>query len=124
MISRSARERLAQLRPPLLAEVGPPLRLHLGHDGHRQCHGLRAPLRDPHEAGTPVARIRDPLDEALPLELVDEEAGGLLGDTGALGELGGPAALGRDPLEDARLRGRDLVAAAASAANTRSSIAR
>ncbi len=66
--------------------MGPPLRLHLGHDGHRQCHGLRAPLRDPHEAGAPVARIRDPLDEALPLELVDEEAGGLLGDTGALGE--------------------------------------
>ncbi len=44
------------------------------------------------EAGAGIARVGDPFDVAVLLELVDEVAGRGLGDLGGLGELGQPRA--------------------------------
>ena len=98
---------LVHVRPtevvgPLLGDLG----LDLPGDGLR----LTAPGRDPHQSGPGVRRVRHPLDVPTTLELVDQEARGLLGHLRALGQLGEPRAVGPDPGEQAALRERHLEA--------------
>jgi hypothetical protein len=85
-----------------------PLVLDLGDHGGRHGTGRPAPLRDAHEPGPRVGRIRCPLDVTGPLQLVHQEPGRLLGDLRLLGQLA-EACTGRpDALEDPGLCGRDV----------------
>ena len=76
------------------------------------CAGWRVRDVAAHVAMTPlvpgVGRVGDASDVARALQLVDEEPRGLLGDLGLLGEVGEPAAVHGDALEDPRLRRGDV----------------
>jgi uncharacterized protein (TIGR03083 family) len=89
--------------------VGGPFLLHPGDRRRRDLGHGEAASGEPDEPCPPVSGIRDALDVAVPLELVHQEAGGLLGDPGLLGELGEPAALRCEPSGQARLCRRDVV---------------
>jgi hypothetical protein len=72
--------------------------------------GLLAPLGDPDQPGPGVGGIGHPLDVAGLLELVDEEARGLLGHLRGLRQVGEPAAVLVDPCGDPALGDRCLEA--------------
>jgi hypothetical protein len=95
----------------LRTEVSGPLRLHFRHGGLGDRDGGGGAGTDPDQPGPGVRRVRRALDVAGPLELVDEEACGLLGDLRLLGQFGQPGAIGTDPLEDPALREGDITEA-------------
>src|SRR5690349_4617672 len=96
---------MAELGGGLLAQVRGPFGLDLGLGLPGDLDRGPAALGDLHQPGAGVAGIGDPADVAGPLELVDQEARGLLGDQGALGQVGEPSAVRVDPGEHAPLRG-------------------
>ncbi len=102
---------LPELCHPPPTEVGRPLALHLGDDRVGHLLGGQRPRRQAHQPGPPVGRVRHPRDIPGLLELVDQEARGLLGDLRLLGQLGQPGAGGPDALQDAGLGGREVVEA-------------
>jgi hypothetical protein len=70
-----------------------PFRFHKSDLGGAHRNGLRAARSDTHQPGAAVPGIDHALDIAGPLELIDQEAGGLLGDLGNLGEFSEPGAV-------------------------------
>ena len=74
----------------------------------RDRHELVCLGRQTHEPGPTVCRIRDPLDIAVRLQLLDEERCTLLGDAGLLGQLRDPRAVGTDPSHDPGLGRGDV----------------
>src|SRR5256886_2664183 len=106
-----AGEGAAQFGRGPLAQMPCPLGLHLGLD-YPSDRDRRLPSRcDLHQPGPGVGRVRYPADIARTLQLVDEEARGLFGDPGLLGQLGQPGALRPDPGDQSPLGDRDVVEA-------------
>ena len=97
-------EYLPELAHPPLAEVRVPLGFDLRDDGRSKREHLAATLGDPYQPCAGIGWVRDPLHVAGPLQLIDEEAGGLFGNRCLLGKVGQPAAAGRDALAYPRLR--------------------
>jgi hypothetical protein len=71
-----------------------PFLFHTGDLGGTDRNGSDAAWGDADQPGPAVRGIHHALDVAGPLELVDQEAGGLLGNLGSLGEFGEPGAFG------------------------------
>jgi hypothetical protein len=86
-----------------------PLSLHLPLHGPGELDRGQPALGDHHEPRPAVVRIRYTADVAGALQLVHQEAGGLLRHLRLLGQVGQACALGADPLEDASLRDGDVV---------------
>ena len=58
------------------------------HLGVRRCDHDVGAGREPHQPGTAVGGVGHPVDVPGRLKLLDQEGGGLLGDSGLLGEVG------------------------------------
>jgi hypothetical protein len=77
-----AGEGLAELEGGLFAQVGGPFGLDLGFGLPGHFDRGPAAAGDLYQPGPGIAGIGNPADVTVPLELVDQEAGRLLGDQG------------------------------------------
>src|SRR6478609_3355215 len=93
----------------MAAQMFGPFSLDAGDLGGAYRNGLGAAGCDAYQPGPAVRGICHAFDVAGPLELIDQEAGGLLGDLGSLGEFGEPRAVWPDPLKYACLCSCEVV---------------
>jgi hypothetical protein len=97
-------ENLTELSHAALADVLGPLVFDLRDDGRCKRQRLAATFGDPYQTCAGIGGVGNALYIAGPLQLIDQEACGLLGDGRLLGKVGEPTAARRDALKDACLK--------------------
>jgi hypothetical protein len=101
-------QRAAQLRHARRTDRGCALGLELPQDRETVEQAGAAALREPHETRARICGVRDALDDAQLLEIVEGLGDGLLRDPEALGELGHSRPLEIDVGEEGCVRAAEL----------------